>query len=60
MFKARLVDEKVSEKRTGCLGDLVLGGGILLKWIILKWNIRLWRGFIWLRIGTPGGLLRTE
>jgi hypothetical protein len=26
----------------------------------LKWNIRLWRGFIWLRIGTPGGLLRTE
>jgi hypothetical protein len=30
---------------------------IILKWIFKKWNGRAWTGFIWLRIGTGGGLL---
>jgi hypothetical protein len=31
-----------------------------LKRILKKWDGRLWTGFIWLRIGTSGGLLRTD
>jgi hypothetical protein len=31
--------------------------GILLKWILKKQGVRMWAGFIWLRIGTSGGLL---
>jgi len=54
-MKPRLLEWKCSEK-----GDLALGDRIILKWIILKWNITVWRGFIWFRIGIPGGLLWTE
>jgi hypothetical protein len=30
---------------------------IILKWIFKKWYRGAWTGFIWLRIGTGGGLL---
>jgi hypothetical protein len=39
-------------------GDLV-ADGIILKWILQKQDIKVWTGFIWLRIGTCGGLLQT-
>jgi hypothetical protein len=31
--------------------------GIIIKWIVQKQNGVVWIGFIWLRIGTRGGLL---
>ena len=38
------------------LKDLGVDGSILLKWIIgVAWEA--WTGFIWLRMGTNGGLL---
>jgi hypothetical protein len=36
---------------------LVVDGRIILKWIT---DVRVWTGFIWLRIGTNGGLLWTR
>jgi hypothetical protein len=30
---------------------------IILKWILGKSGLEGWNGFIWLRIGTHGGLL---
>jgi hypothetical protein len=30
---------------------------IILKWILRKSGERVWTGFMWLRIGTVGGLL---
>jgi hypothetical protein len=30
---------------------------IITKWIFGKYGRKLWAGFIWLRIGTSGGLL---
>jgi hypothetical protein len=30
---------------------------ILLRWILKKYEARVYTGFIWLRIGTSGGLL---
>jgi hypothetical protein len=32
-------------------------GKIILKWILGDWGVKVWTGFIWLRIGTNGGLL---
>jgi hypothetical protein len=37
--------------------DLGLGGTIILKSILGKSGFGVWIGFIWLRIGTGGGLL---
>jgi hypothetical protein len=37
--------------------DLGEDGKITLEWILGKWSGKLWTGFIWLRIGTSGGLL---
>jgi hypothetical protein len=34
-------------------------GKIILQWNIKKYNVRVWTGFIWLRIGSCGGLLWT-
>jgi hypothetical protein len=30
---------------------------IILKWILDKWDGAVWTRFIWLRLGTCGGLL---
>jgi len=47
-------------KREGksTLGDLGVDG--ILKWILKKGDRKAWIGFIWLRIGTSGGLLCTR
>jgi hypothetical protein len=34
-------------------------GRVILKLIVMKQNGRGWAGFIWLRMGTSGGLLST-
>jgi hypothetical protein len=39
------------------LGDLDVDGKIILKLILKKYNERVLTGFIWLRIGTNGGVL---
>jgi hypothetical protein len=37
--------------------DLGVDGKILLEWILEKYGEKVWTGFMWLRIGTSGGLL---
>jgi hypothetical protein len=37
--------------------DLGIDGRIILEWILGKYSEKVWAGFIWLRIGTGGGLL---
>jgi hypothetical protein len=37
--------------------DLGIDGKIILEWILGKQGGEVWTGFIWLRIGTSGGLL---
>jgi hypothetical protein len=37
--------------------NLGIDGRIILKWILGKEGWRVWIGFMWLRIGTVGGLL---
>jgi hypothetical protein len=37
--------------------DLGVDRRIILEWILGKWGRKTWTGFIWLRIGTSGGLL---
>jgi hypothetical protein len=39
------------------LEDLGVNGKVILKLILKKKGGRMWTGFIWLRIGTGGGLL---
>jgi hypothetical protein len=39
------------------LGNLEVDGKIILEWILGKRGGRLLTGFMWLRIGTSGGLL---
>jgi hypothetical protein len=39
------------------LGRFCVGRRIVLEWILGIWGGKLWTGFIWLRIGTSGGLL---
>jgi hypothetical protein len=41
------------------LEDPVVDGKIALLYIFRKWNGRLWTAFIWLYIGTSGGMLWT-
>jgi len=41
------------------LGGLGVDGKIILEWILGKYGGKAWSGFIWLRIETSGGLLRT-
>jgi hypothetical protein len=50
-----------SRSRHGCKAALfcvVIGvdGSMILEWILGKQGVKLWTGFIWLRIGTSGGL----
>jgi hypothetical protein len=37
--------------------DKDVGGWGILKWILERQDVMIWIGFIWLRIGTSGGLL---
>jgi hypothetical protein len=37
--------------------DLGVDGKIILEWILGKQGGKLWTGFIWVGIGTSGGLL---
>ena len=39
------------------LKDLGVDGRIIFKWMFKKWNGEAWTGFIWMRIGTGGGLM---
>jgi hypothetical protein len=39
------------------LGDLGVGGRIILRLIFKKWNVEVWTGMSWLRIEKGGGLL---
>jgi hypothetical protein len=38
-------------------GNLVVDGRILLKLMLKKYVVRMETGFIWLRIGSNGGIL---
>jgi len=38
-------------------GDLVVDGGIVLRWISRRWDVGMWIGFGWPRIETGGGRL---
>jgi hypothetical protein len=40
--------------------DLDIDEKIILERILGKWYEKVWVGFIWLRIGTSGGLLWTR
>jgi hypothetical protein len=37
--------------------DLGVDGNIILEWILGQKSEKLWSGFIWLRIGTSGGMV---
>jgi hypothetical protein len=37
--------------------DLDIDGKIIFEWILGKYGAKMWTGFIWLRIGTSGGIL---
>jgi hypothetical protein len=41
----------------GPLGNRNVDGTTQLEWILKKYVGAVWVGFIWLRIGTSGGLL---
>jgi hypothetical protein len=36
--------------------DIGIDGKVILEWILGKYGRKMWTGFIWLRIGTSGGL----
>jgi hypothetical protein len=36
--------------------QLGVNARIILEWILEKYSVKLWTRFIWLRIGTVGGL----
>jgi hypothetical protein len=46
-----------SQKETDHWEDRDVGGCTMLKWILERYNGMEWIGWIWLRIGTSGGLL---
>jgi len=46
-------------KGKGHSEDPGVDGNIILEWILLKKGGRVWTEFIWLKIGTSGGLLWT-
>jgi hypothetical protein len=42
------------------LEELEVDGKILVEWILNNYGGRVWTGFIWLRLGTSGGVFRTR
>jgi hypothetical protein len=52
----KILVDKPERKRL--LEDLMVDVWIILEWILKKYVGRLWTGFIHLRIGTGGGVLR--
>jgi hypothetical protein len=46
-----------SQKERGHWEDQNVGGRRILKWILERYDGMVWIGFVWLRIGTSGGLL---
>jgi hypothetical protein len=50
VYNSADVSELISE-------DIDVGGRIILKRIFEKYGLGVWVGFVWLRIGTGGGLL---
>jgi len=51
----RVLVGKLRERNN--LGDLGVGGRIILRWISRRWDLGIWTGSSWLRIGTGGGRL---
>jgi hypothetical protein len=51
----RIFEGKPEGKRQ--LGRPDVGGMVILKWASERYDWVVWTGFIWLRIGTSGGLL---
>jgi hypothetical protein len=47
-------------KERDYLKDVGVNGRIILRCILLRWYVKAWTGFIWFRVGTIGGLLRTQ
>jgi hypothetical protein len=50
----------VREMRNGTMGDLALGGTVILNSITRKYGVRLWTILDWLRIGSNGLFLCTQ
>ena len=44
-------------ERKMTLEDLRMGGRLILKFVVKGKDGREWTGFIWLKMGTSGGLL---
>jgi hypothetical protein len=55
MKNAHILAGTPEEKKQ--LGRIGLDGRIILKIILKKYDVMVWTGFIWLRVGTSGGLL---
>jgi hypothetical protein len=39
--------------------DLRIDGRVIIKWILGNWGSKVWIGFVWLVLGTSGGLFQT-
>jgi hypothetical protein len=46
-----------SQKERDHWEDQDVGGWTILNWILERYERMVWIGWIWLRIGTSGGLL---
>jgi hypothetical protein len=46
-----------NEKERGHLEDLGIDGREILKVSLWWWDEKAWAGFMWVRLGTSGGLL---
>jgi hypothetical protein len=48
---------RIGEMRSAYNISVRKHGRITIEWILGKWGGKMWNGFIWLRIGTSGGIL---
>jgi hypothetical protein len=51
---AKFCSENLKGKIT--LGDLGIDGRAILKWTLGTQDVKAWTGFMWLRIGSSGGV----